>query len=186
MFDLSRIFGMLLLVSIIICLSCYLAFYLDKGSNEYLSVLTMCVILFVFTTFIKTAISVYSSNRKCDQYSIKYSLKEALKVSLYIVLVAIIVFVIHYRRTPYLENLLLFKSFYRIAGDRQGREVLYISIAFWCSLSAWLTTTKLYYHSQIDGCKLSDNQLSKFRKKLDKKLDKKPKKSKNKYVSMVN
>ena len=92
----------------------------DKGSNEYLSVLTMCVILFVFTTFIKTAISVYSSNRKCDQYSIKYSLKRSIKsVTLHCISYNNRIRN-SYRRTPYLENLLLFKSFYRIAGDRTG------------------------------------------------------------------
>jgi hypothetical protein len=188
MFDLSIIFGILVLVSLIICLSCYLAFYLDSGNNEYISVLTLSVILFVFTTFIKTAVSVYSSNRKCDQYSFSYSLREASKLSFYIVLVAIIVFIIHYKRTPYLEKLLLFPSFYRISGERyiDRRLVLYAAIAFWCSLSAWLTTTTLYYHSQIDGCKLTDNQLSNFREKLDKKLAKEQKKPKIKKVLMVN
>ena len=188
MFDLSRIFGILLFISVVICLSCFLAFYLDSGNNEYVSVLTLSIILFIFTTFIKTAVSVYSSNKKCSQYSTNYSLKEALKFSSYITLVAIIVFIVHYRRTPYLEKLLLFPSFYRIGGERylNSRVILYSSIAFWCSLSSWLTTTKLYYHSQIDGCKLTDNQLSAFQKKLDKKLAKKPKKSKDKYVSIVN
>ena len=50
MFDLSDIWNVTL-VSIIICLS-VICILLDKGSNEYLSVFTMSVFLFVFT-FIK-------------------------------------------------------------------------------------------------------------------------------------
>jgi len=175
------------IVTFISCMLSYLFDYTNRGYNEYISVLSTIGIMYLFLTFIFTAVSIYASYNQCEEYKKSVSLLKGIKMAFFNIIPVIIIIIVHMYNTPYLSSIFL-TPFYKIFGEKytNHRIVLYIIISFWSILSGWLITTKLYYESRIDGCKLDNNQLQQFKKSQQKKLNQKHEYKKEKKVTIHN
>ena len=181
------IFVSILSTSFVITVSCILAYFTDFTNNGYkfIALFTSTIIIFLMTTMIGTGVSIMASDRKCKQYRFNDAIKKGLKSAVIISSIYLLIFLIYIYQVPYIKGIFL-NAFTSIAGEQYKDSIMvkHIILCFWCVMVSWCTTADLYFNSQKDGCKLSNNALLKFQAQQKAKLKKKPKEKKPKMVRL--